>query len=859
MAINISSRPYKFFVNGKDYSEALIESSSWDTNGIDQTGLVKTTASFTLAQVRDLLCDLDDRVNTDWNIGKSVRVQIVNSTGVFENHPCGALRILSSQWNYETQRLQVNTGCLISLLSFKAPTDPINELELEPAVITDRNAIASELLRAAGINVISGLGGLSYPIYYPFATSGSYIETAGKILFADLHFGRINSDEVFVVEPITLNQSSSISWQIGNDAGSELWYRRLSSNEAPREIIEVRGNRQVGEIPKYPIKSFSERYGDSKFIDPNLLGAGIAIYEQLSTEETYSGNRLERRTRKLEPIGLIIPNTKSVFKTSLIESYFEEATYLYQSDNEGKLVRHFGTIYKTYGEVLKEYYEYLISIDDPNADNNSGLLIAEIYTIDYLYDKKDRVSKIFTTRYKSKGELLSGLDTDWSFTNGITPSGLNIAENNVESWVRQSNNYWIHKIDNYKSAGVVNSAFFGSQEKPEGMTDDLFESNQRNQQLGLVPDNNASLFERSNSGQTVPPAAERRPAKVVLDSEEVCGKAIFSLYGGNPYKEKKRSYSVEYLGARKRGINEDTGKGIIEDEEPCDNAQCRAIAQVEGALLAGRFKGQDIGVNLKDELFSFRPLMNVSCTEPDGTVRAYALDDSHWYIGQNRAIANFGAIWLGDVRSGNLVKPYAIAHIFTGTEVIGGNILSLPYALRKPLQNISGGEVIGGNILSITTLRAWQIGLRGGEVCGGSINITTIIKLPDINIIGGVIFGGLILSYSSAQTGQLPVRGGEVIGGDIKSRNTLLPNQRSFRGGIIFGGNIESFAIVFLPPITINGGEVIFGTLTVRQTLKLSGGIVEGGNIIIESGISWNNLSDDYWNNLNNNSWNNLN
>lgn len=59
MSINISSRPYKFFVNGKDYTDALIESTAWDTNGIDQTGLVKTTASFTLAQVRDLPGDLD--------------------------------------------------------------------------------------------------------------------------------------------------------------------------------------------------------------------------------------------------------------------------------------------------------------------------------------------------------------------------------------------------------------------------------------------------------------------------------------------------------------------------------------------------------------------------------------------------------------------------------------------------------------------------------------------------------------------------------------------------------------------------------------------------------------------------------
>ncbi|MGL5923255.1 hypothetical protein, partial [Chroococcidiopsis sp.] len=593
MAINISTRNYRFLVAGKDYTPALIESTNWATNSIDQTGLVKITASFTLAEVRNLPGSIDDRINSDWNIGKSVRIQVADSTGVLRPHPCGALRILSSSYDFESRRTQVNCGCLISLLSFKAPTDP-KKLDLEQAKLTSRTAIALSLLRLAGITNISGLNDLPYPLYYPFDISGSYLECCGKILYACLRFGRIDANEVFRVEPITLNNPVSLQWQIGNDSGSELWYRRLSNAESPREVIEVRGSRQVGETPKYPIISFSERYGDPRLIDPNLLGSNIAIFEQSSTREIYSSftGKLERTTRKLEPVGLIIPNNRSVFQTSLIESYYEVTTYQYETNEEGKLKRVSSTIYKTKGEVLKEYFEYLISIDDPNAYSSSSLIIAETYTVDYLYDSKDRVSKIYTTRYKTRGELLSGLDTDWSFTLGVTPSGLTIAENNVESWVKQSNNYWIHRIDNYKTAGVVNPGYFSSQEKPEGMSDETFEDNQRSQQVSLIPDNNASLFERSNSGQTVPPAAERKPQEVVTNSESVCGKAIFSLYGGNPFKEKERSYSVEFLGDRKRGINEDTGEGIIEDEEPCDNEQAKAIASLEGALLAGRFKGQ---------------------------------------------------------------------------------------------------------------------------------------------------------------------------------------------------------------------------------------------------------------------------
>ncbi len=73
--------------------------------------------------------------------------------------------------------------------------------------------------------------------------------------------------------------------------------------------------------------------------------------------------------------------------------------------------------------------------------------------------------------------------------------------------------FWRHKVDSYKTMGVVNPAFFSAPEKPEGMSDETFAFNQRRQKLGLTVDNNASINERSNSGQTVPPAAERRPPK----------------------------------------------------------------------------------------------------------------------------------------------------------------------------------------------------------------------------------------------------------------------------------------------------------------------------------------------------------
>ena len=78
------------------------------------------------------------------------------------------------------------------------------------------------------------------------------------------------------------------------------------------------------------------------------------------------------------------------------------------------------------------------------------------------------------------------------------------------------------------------------------------------------------------------------------------------------------------------------------------------MATLEGQLLLGRHKGQDIGLNLRDELFGWEPLMRINCLEPDSTVRAYALDDAHWSLAVDRALCNFGAIWVGDVGGSSL-------------------------------------------------------------------------------------------------------------------------------------------------------------------------------------------------------------
>ena len=89
-------------------------------------------------------------------------------------------------------------------------------------------------------------------------------------------------------------------------------------------------------------------------------------------------------------------------------------------------------------------------------------------------------------------------------------------------------------------------------------------------------------------------------------------------------------------------------------------AQCHAVGKIEGKLLYGRFKGQEIGIDLKDKLFDWEPLMRVNCIEPDGTERAFCLDDAHWFLGASKALCNFGAIYIGDRSGDSLSVPYEV-------------------------------------------------------------------------------------------------------------------------------------------------------------------------------------------------------
>lgn len=702
MSINASARKFRLLVGGEDYSAAMVE-AKLDTTELNQSGFVTTVGSITLIDVLGLPGSLDDRKNSiTWRTGQTITIDVTNESGVLTRHPVGALRIISSEYNFENSQLLLRVGCLLTLLSFKHPTEPLEGQDPETieSPSNSRLDIVTRLLNQAGITNINCPYTIPYPITYPVEPSGSYVECAGKILYSAGYVGWIDRYEVLQIKPVILIGNAAATIQIGTDLGQELWYRRLSSSEGAREIVKVVGMKKLAQRVRNPQNTTAIRYGSARTVDPEA-GDYTIVVERTEISETFGGATSTTTTNTYKPLGLVLTNLQSGrFLLSLVERTIE--TKLYEANKKGKLLSVTTQAYKVYGQILAEYVK-AIEESGGTVTGQTNIILAEQINTNYTYDSKERPSTITTVKLETTGTLLSGINTDWS--NSQIISGLptlRVSETKIETWTHRQAKTWKHQISGTKVLTRLH---------PELIRDDW----ELNQKLSLVADEQISITEISNSGQTIPPAPERRQTRVTWVDKRTCGQAQFSReigggnipqemaggrippatlaptlsqYGGNPLRERERTYSIEYL---EGGVyqEESGGSSINLNSSDCNDAQCNAIASLEGALLHGRFKGQDLGIALMDELFNWQPLMRVNCTEPDGmevfggatfvgetsptklasegfppktsTVRAFCFDDSHWYLGQERALCNFGCIWVGDILAlGETKKPFVL-------------------------------------------------------------------------------------------------------------------------------------------------------------------------------------------------------
>lgn len=745
MSVNQSARNVRLLIGGTDFTPCLISFQGSDSH-LDGSGLITFTGQILLGKALGFTQSLDDRKNPSaFCRGKSVTLDIADTNGQLKRHPKGTLRLLTPKYDTEKQQLTLEVADLITLLNFKEPTDP-DKADNKKTESQSASAVITKLLHEAGIDNFSGI--LPDTRYnYPLNLSGSYLQSVGKLLYANNQVGWIDNQERFRISTVKVESTQSlVSLVVGKN---ELWYRRLGGAESPCEKVKAVGTQMVTREIELDSTVTTEQYGSPAILDPESTGL-IVINKTTETQKWDEDEGKFTITSITEkPWGLIVSKAfwdkfaeppqlpPELFRLFLGENRIEESKFE-KADAGGKLIQK-TTIFNT------DKSQYLAEIQENRPDfivgNFVGLTNTKNITETYTYSPKEVLIKKVTQTQELAVIVLNGSDENWDDWETI-PEYFVISEYKSEEWKEIDKYTW--QYETYTLKPTVKAEGGTAIEYPDDV-------NQRaKQKLGLTWD--SSEKRRSNSGQETPPAAERRPTSTRIEENPVTYTANFQDPCSGNFKQRERTYNVEFLA----GIKIPHAEFFISSSSGA-NRQLEAIAKREGRLLRGRWQGQEMAGAIPNSLLGgYEPLFGVNVVEFDGTAQNYLADGTSWVVTAQKALWSCDGIWVGESQSAIPVTGNIV--ITSTTLTINGAIV--PGAVITPDGNAVVGNVTitpdGNTIINGVTLPA-----------DGSVVIPGVITLPYTEIEDlplGVALGIEFKSYAyllTTTTSQIELGLGE--------------------------------------------------------------------------------------------------
>ncbi|WP_375491091.1 hypothetical protein [uncultured Nostoc sp.] len=790
MTVNQSARNVRLLIGGTDYTPCLISFQGSDSH-LDQSGLISFTGQILLGKALGFTQSLDDRKSPGaFCRGKPVTLDIADTNGSLTRHPRGALRLLTPKYDVEKQQLTLEVGDLITLLNFKEPTDP-DKADNKPSGSQSATDVINKLLFEAGID--SSVSIFPDALYnYPLNLSGSYLQSVGKLLYANNRIGWIDNQERFRVSVVDVESTQSlVSLVVGK---SELWYRRLGGAESPCEKVKAVGTQMVTREIELDSETVTEQYGSPAILDPTYTG--LIVINRVTEIQKWDGDEgkftITSNTEK--PWGLIVPkvfwdkfapsgqNPPQLFQSFLGESKIEESDFEDVSAG-GKLIQKI-TIFNT------DKSQYLAEIQEVRPDfivgNFLGLVNTKQVSETYTYSPKEVILNKITQTQELAVIVLNGSNENWNEWETI-PEYLTISEYKYEEWKQIDKYTW--QYETYTLKPLIKTEGGAAIEYPDDV-------NQRTKQkLGLTWD--SSEKRRSNSGQETPPAAERRPTSTRIEENPITYTALFQDPCSGNFKQRERTYNVEFLA----GITVPDEKFFISSDSSA-NKQLEALAKREGRLLRGRWQGQEMAGAIPNSLLkAYSPLFGVNVVEFDGTGQNYLADGCSWVVTAQKALWSCDGIWVGQSQSAIPVQ---------GAIVITSNTLS-----------------INGNIISGATITP------DGNAVVGEVTIT-----PDGNtIINGVTF---------------PADGSVVIPGVVTLPYTEIEN---FSLGMALGIEFTSYAYLLTTttvqmPLGLGEGAHWTGGFVLPLGLGLGTQFTGSFTSLYWGNVVWDEADQSYWNSL---------
>ncbi|MEH2393688.1 MAG: hypothetical protein V7K21_19175 [Nostoc sp.] len=745
MSVNQSARNVRLLIGGVDFTPCLISFQGSDSH-LDQSGLITFTGQILLGKALGFTQSLDDRKSPSaFCRGKAVTLDIADTSGQLRRHPRGTLRLLTPKYDTEKQQLTLEVGDLITLLNFKEPTDP-GKADNKSNGSNTANSVITKLLSEAGITTV--LGGISDTLYnYPLNLSGSYLQSAGKLLYANNKIGWIDNQEQFRITRVNVESTQSlVSLTVGKN---ELWYRRLGGAESPCEKVKAVGTQMITREIELDNEVTTEQYGSPVILDPDTTGLIIInkTTENQKWDEDEGKFTITSVTEK--PWGLIVSRAfwdkfaeppqlpPELFRLFLGENRIEESQFENVEDG-GKLKQRI-TTFNT------DKSQYLAEIEEARPDfivgNFVGLTNTKVLTETFTYSPKEVLLNKVTQTQELAVTILNGTNENWDDWDTI-PEYLTISEYKYEEWKQIDKYTW--QYETYTLKPLIKTEG-GSTIK---YSDDV--NDRAKQKLGLTFDSDEKR--RSNSGQETPPAAERRPTIKRIEENPVTYTATFQDPCSGKFKQRERTYSVDFLA----GITVPNTQFYISSGSSA-NRQLEAIAKLEGKLLRGRWQGQEMAGAIPNSLLNaYQPLFGVNVTEFDGTAQNYLADGCSWVVTAQKALFSCDGIWVGQSQS---AIPVQGAIAITGSTLsINGAIIS--GAVITPEGNAVVGNVTitpdGSTIINGVTLSA-----------DGNVVIPGAVTLPYIeieNLSGGMALGIEFKSYAyllTTTTSQIQLGLGE--------------------------------------------------------------------------------------------------
>ncbi len=668
---------------------------------LDPSGLVVFSGKILLKSDGSFDESLDNSKNpTRFCRGTQVTLDVADSTGTLRRHPRGALRILSPKYDIQKRELELGVGDLISLMRFKEPTNSVEfdrylvgqstnadgstdykDPVLDYLAGADRplGFIVSTLLSRAGI---SGYAGSLPNVIYnnPLRLDGSYLDSVGKLLYANNSFGWIDGNEIFQIRTADISPGSAITLTIGEN---EIWYKRLDGSEAPVEVVKATGTGYYIYSTAF-LDDEDEQYAAASTIDPKAGNQPIVVLKTKKIQKwDKQSHKLKITTVSEKPVGLVIPKSLQApfgSQFSLMISEVKIETFFYENKLSCKLKSKTTESYQPRGTYLAEYIQAR-----PNtiADYTS-LKLVKLTTENYTYNEKDQLFKLNTTTQEIQMIILNGTDEDWTTGWLLPPEDLVTSELKSEQWKEKSKGIWEYRINTFQSLVRVKSELVTN---PDGGTNKPFTN-----KLNLIYASGDD--KQSNSGQLLPAAAERCPADVRLEEAFLQEKAYFQDPCPTVLRQRERTYQVDYLAGTLVPVGTTSASTSL---LATARQQLRAIAQREGRLLWGRYKGQEIAAPMMDAIFNYCPLYPVQAIEPDGFNYYYLADGTAWHITQ-RIYWGCDGIWVGTgiASGGGITQHYSEPIFATSGTGIGSTGRFYTYSLQSLIVSSLGGSGTGG-------------------------------------------------------------------------------------------------------------------------------------------------------------------